>query len=372
MSPSLASQRFYQIALSMLPSIGSVLAQNLLAYCGSCENVFKMSKSRLQRVPGIGEDRAARIVSSDVLKRAEKELKFLERENIVPLFFTDEAFPQRLKQCADMPLLLYYNGCADLNVTKVVSVIGTRKVSEYGKEQTLAIVKSLAAAQVLVVSGLAYGVDILAHKAALDCGLNTVGVLGHGLNQLYPGQHKSTATKMLEQGGLLTEFCTQDEFTPHNFPQRNRIVAGMCDAVIVVESAAAGGAMLTSRNAGSYHRDVFAVPGRITDKASAGCNLLIAQNEATIFTSVENFLAAMNWDGEERIIMPKGGQLPLIIEEPMASIVAVLRGKESVEIDVLAGTIGLSPSATATALLEMEMNNWIVALPGKRFRLIGG
>lgn len=360
----------YCVALSMLPNIGSVLAQNLLSYCGSCEQIFKLSKARLQRVPGIGAERAARIAESDVLRLADREMKFMADHHITPLFFTDENYPSRLRQCADLPVMLYYKGNANLNQVRVLGIIGTRKITDYGRQQTQQLVEALAGKGILVISGLAYGVDIQAHKACLQYGLPTVGVLGHGLQMLYPDQHKTTAKRMLEHGGLLTEFHSQEEFAPHNFPRRNRVVAGLCDALVVVESAANGGSMLTVRQATSYNREIFAVPGRLTDPMSAGCNQLIANNEAVMFSSAKDLLEVMHWTDGSAPIKSKVLELPLDLPPPARAVAEVLRGKGEVELDVLSLTVGLSSSEMAGLLLEMEMNNWIVTLPGKRYRLV--
>ena len=263
----------YNIALTLVPNVGSVLAQNLIAYCGSAEEVFKASKLKLLKVPLVGEERADAIMNADVIKQAEAEMKFISDFKIQPLIYTDPEYPQRLRQCADMPILLYYRGNVDLNTDRIVSIVGTRNITEYGKEITRKIVEELSIQNILVVSGLAYGVDITAHNAALDQNMKTVGVLAHGLNTIYPAQHKASAKKMTEQGGLLTEYTSRHDMSPGNFPARNRIVAGMCDAVIVVESAVKGGALITANVANSYNKDVFAIPGKITDKYSVGLQL---------------------------------------------------------------------------------------------------
>jgi DNA processing protein len=360
----------YNVGLTMLPNVGSILAQNLIAYCGSAEAVFKASKGKLLKVPLVGDERADAIVKSEVLRQAEQELKFIEDNKITPLFFTEEAFPKRLKECNDAPILLYYQGNADLNTQKIVAIVGTRKISEYGKEITKKFIQELAAQDVLVISGLAYGVDIAAHTAALDNGLKTVGVLGHGLNRMYPNQHKPTAKKMIEQGGLLTEFTSQDAFAPHNFPQRNRIVAGMCDACVVIESAKEGGAVITANIANSYNKDVFALPGRVNDKYSSGCNFLIKTYKANLIESGKDLLDAMLWN-EGELKPKKQKQLSLILSDKEQLVYSILQQHTELEIDRLVLETKLDAGSMAAILLEMEMNEIVLSLPGKRYKLLG-
>lgn len=356
----------------MLPGVGSILAKNLLAYCGSAEAVFKASKQKLMKIPAIGEDRADGIVNSNILEEAEKELKFIQEFKINCLFFTDEAYPRRLKQVADSPLMLYYKGNADLNAEKIVGIVGTRKATEYGKEATRKLVADLAAHDILVVSGLAYGIDVAAHSASLENNLKTVGVLGHGLNMIYPTQHAAVAKKMVAQGGLLTEYKSIDAVLQHNFPDRNRIVAGMCDAIVVVESAIKGGAVLTANIANSYNREVFAFPGRSIDKTSAGCNFLIKTFKAGIIENAHDLLEAMHWSAQEESVKSKGKQKQLLfaLSEEEQKIYNLLNETPEIEIDKLVDITAMNSSSLAAVLLEMEMNGIIVSLPGKRYRLI--
>jgi DNA processing protein len=360
----------YNIALTMIPNIGSGLAQNLIAYCGSAEAVFKSPKYKLLKVPLIGEERANDILNADVMDKAKAELKFIKDYSITPLLYSDAAYPRRLRECADMPFMLYYRGSADLNADKVVGIVGTRNITGYGKEVTTKFVEELAAQDILVVSGLAYGVDIAAHNAALDNKLKTVGVLAHGLNQIYPSQHKPTAKKMAEQGGLLTEYHSQVEMHPSFFPQRNRIVAGMCDAIVVIESAVKGGALITANIANSYNRDVFAIPGRIGDKYSAGCNFLIKTYKATMIESATNLLEAMNWDSAAK--PKKKRQLSLNLSPEEQKIYQLLNENTELEIDRMVALSEMSSGEIAATLLEMEMSGVLVSLPGKRYKLING
>ena len=359
----------YNIALTMIPNIGSALAQNLVAYCGSAEAVFKASKSKLLKVPLVGEERADAILTADVFDQARKELKFISDYNIRVLLYSDPEYPRRLKECADMPFLLYYKGNADLNAEKVVAVVGTRNITEYGKEVTRKFIEDLSAQGVLVVSGLAYGVDIAAHNASLENNLKTVGVLAHGLNQIYPSQHKPTAKKMVEQGGLLTEYNSQAVMHPSFFPQRNRIVAGMCDAIVVIESAIKGGALITANIANSYNKDVFAIPGRTGDKYSAGCNFLIKTFKATMIESAANMLESMNWEGNGKS-KKKKSQLSLTLSPEEQKVYQLLTEHEELEIDKLVIMSEMSGGVIAACLLEMEMSGVLVSLPGKRYKII--
>lgn len=362
----------YEIALTLLPGVGDVLAKSLVAYCGSAQNIFSTSKTRLEKIPGIGKERAAQITSAEVLKEAEEELKFIEKYHIEPLFFTDKNYPYRLKECADSPVMLYYRGNANLNSEKIVAVVGTRRITSYGKEQTQKLIADLAAQNALVVSGLAYGVDVCAHQAALENNLATVGVLGHGLNTVYPQVHKSIAKEMIAQGGLLTEYRSTNKMHPSNFPNRNRIVAGLCDALIVAESAVEGGAMLTANVANSYNREVFAFPGKASDRFSAGCNFLIKTYKAKMIESAEDLLREMNWQnsGEHKGTKKKQKQLAITLNEAEQKIYHLLKEKEGLAIDELAVLADMNISTLAATLLEMEMNNILISLPGKRYKLV--
>ena len=372
MSKANSPQLLYQIGMTMLPGVGSVLVKNLLAYCGSPEAVFKTSKAKLLKIPSIGEERAEAIVKADVLQEAEKELKFIDDFKITPLFFTDDAYPHRLKQLADSPLLLFYKGNADLNAQKMVGIVGTRKATDYGKEATKKLVAEMAAHDIVVVSGLAYGIDVAAHSAALENNLKTVGVLGHGLNLIYPSQHTAIAKKMVAQGGLLTEYKSIEEMRLHNFPNRNRIVAGMCDAIVVMESPVKGGAVITANIANSYNKDVFAYPGRTVDKTSAGCNFLIKTFKAGMIENAHDLLEAMHWNeaGSNTKTPNQQRQLTFALTEDEQKIYTLLSEKSELEIDKLVDLTSMNSSSLAGTLLEMEMNGIIVSLPGKRYKLI--
>lgn len=360
----------YQIGLTLLDGVGDVLAKNLVAYCGSAEQVFKTKKAALEKIPGIGSYTANAIIKSkSALDRAEQELKFLQDKKIKPLFFTDKNYPQRLKNCTDSPVMLYYKGNADLNVEKVVAVVGTRTPSAYGRQMTEKLIQDLSQSGCLVVSGLAYGIDITAHKESLENGLNTVGVLAHGLDRVYPSVHSNYAQKMTTQGGLLTEFLSETNPDKENFPKRNRIVAGMCDALVVVESKRGGGSLITATIANSYNKDIFAYPGKANDILSEGCNGLIKSHRANLIESAADLLYIMNWN--EKVKNKKNTQIPLLLnfspEEQL--IIKAFENKNQLHVDEICYATNFPISKTSTFLLQLEFSNVIKSLPGKIYQL---
>lgn len=365
----------HQIGLTLLDGVGDVLAKNLVAYCGSAEQVFKTKKAQLEKIPGIGTYTSSAIVNSKtVLQRAEAELKFIEEKSITPLFFTDKNYPQRLKNCNDSPVMLFYKGNADLNTEKIVAVVGTRTPSSYGKQMTEMLIKDLSAIGCLVVSGLAYGIDITAHKESLDNGLNTVGVLAHGLDRVYPSVHSNYAKRMTEQGGLLTEFLSETNPDKENFPKRNRIVAGMCDALVVVESKRGGGSLITATIANSYNKDIFAYPGKANDTLSEGCNGLIKSHRANLIESSADLLYMMNWNEEKNNSTSKSSknnQIPLLVNlSPDEQIVAkAFENKNQLHIDEVCYATNFTISKTSTLLLQLEFSNVIKSLPGKIYQM---
>ena len=300
----------YQIGISLIPGIGVVNAKKLIAYCGDAEAVFKASKKSLMKIPGMGSALANNVLNQTVLHRAEEEIKFIFQYNIKPLYYKDEAYPQRLLNCYDHPIMLYYKGNADLNEKRILAVVGTRRATTYGQNRCEEIIKGLAKKEVLVISGLAYGIDSCAHRKALYNKLPTVGVLGHGLDKLYPAQNRKLAENMLETGGLLTEYISKTIPDRENFPKRNRIVAGMSDAVLVVESDKRGGALITAEMGNSYNRDVFALPGKVGDRFSRGCNFLIKTNKAFLTESATDIAYIMGWEDRE---IKKKQQLELFV-----------------------------------------------------------
>lgn len=361
----------YQIALSLTPNIGPVQAKILVDQFGTAESVFKARAATLKNTEGIGEVRAASIKKFDQFNKAEEEIKFIEKYSIQPLFITDAAYPQRLLNCYDSPGLLFYKGSADLNATKIVAVVGTRNHTDYGKQATEKLIKDLAKQNILVVSGLAYGIDAIAHKAALKNNLPTIGVLAHGLDQIYPLQHAELAKDMVKKGGLLTEFRSRTNPDKHNFPTRNRIVAGMSDATIVIETGIKGGSMITAELANGYNKDVFAFPGKVTDSKSAGCNYLIKNNKAMLLTDAEELLQVMGWKEKAESPGARKRQKELFIEltPDEKIIIAILNEKGIVNIDEINLRSGLSSSAVAAAVLSLELQNLILSLPGKLYQL---
>ncbi|HNW97340.1 MAG TPA: DNA-processing protein DprA [Bacteroidales bacterium] len=363
-------QLLYKIGITMIPGIGDITAKKLVAYCGGVEAVFREKLKGLMKVPGIGQTLAETIARNDVLSRAEKEIKYIQKNNIKPLFYLDEGYPERLKHCEDSPVMLYFNGEADFNIPRIVAIVGTRKATEYGKKICHSLVEGLASLNVMVVSGLAYGIDIHAHRAALEMGLPTVGVLGHGLNMLYPQTHKATAEKMMKNGGLLTDFSSDSKFIPENFPKRNRIVAGLSDAVIIVEAAKEGGALITADIANSYNRDVFAFPGRVGDQYSEGCNNFIKTNRAALIQSAKDLVYIMGWE-EKKEKKNQNIQKQLFVElsNEEKLIVDFLNTSESVSVDMLSLKLNLPASKTAAVLLNLEFMGVIRCLPGKIYQL---
>ncbi|MBC7912885.1 MAG: DNA-protecting protein DprA [Pyrinomonadaceae bacterium] len=359
----------HQIGLTLIPGVGAVNSRLLLKHFGTAEDVFSAKKSQLLLIPGIGEKTAQSILQHDFFERAERELDFVEKYKIKTLFYTSEEYPKRLKNCYDAPVLLYYKGNADLNKSRVVSIVGTRNATAYGKDLTDTLVDELQKHDVLVVSGLAYGIDAMAHKACLKQNIPTVGVVGHGLDRIYPAQHRSLAEKMLSNGGLLTEFASQTNPDRENFPKRNRIVAGMADATIIVEASLTGGALITAELANSYNRDVFSFPGNIKEEFSAGCNFLIKTNRAHLITSARDLEYLLGWVNEE----PKSSQnqlsLKLNLSADEEKIVTVLSSTTHIGVDELAIATAIPQSKLAITLLGLEMQGTIISLPGKVYRL---
>lgn len=364
------SELIYELALTCVPQIGNVQARNLVDLYGSAELIFKEKKSVLEKIEGIGEVRAANIKKFDAFKAQEDEISFIEKYKITPLFLTNPDYPKRLLHCYDPPTLLFYKGPANLNNSKIISVIGTRSNTDYGKMMTEKILEALQQYQPLVVSGLAYGIDALAHKFCIKNQLHTVGVLAHGLDKIYPSQHTAMAKEMLATGGgLLTEFRKETKPDKHNFPTRNRIVAGMCDATIVIETGIKGGSMITANLANNYNRDVFALPGKTTDTKSEGCNYLIQSNKAVLIRNGEDVVAQMGWE-EKKKERKKQRELFIELNEDEKQIVQLLKQKESVHIDELNLNCSLNSSSIAAALLTLELQGVVQSLPGKMYGLV--
>lgn len=364
------SDLLYQLALTQVPNVGCVHAKILALHFGSASAVFKANRSLLEKIEGIGGIRAGSIKSFKDFKKAEDEVAFVEKYKIKPLFITDKEYPQRLLNCYDPPTMLFYKGTADLNASRIVGIVGTRTNTDYGKQFTEKFVKDIVSSNVLLISGLAFGIDGIAHKAALKNKLATVGVLGHGLDTIYPPEHSGLAKDMVKHGGLLTEFGSKTKPDKHNFPSRNRVVAGICDATILVETGIKGGSMITAEMANGYNRDVFAVPGRTTDTKSTGCNYLIKNNKAILLTDAQQFLETMGWDHIPLGSKKNQKELFIDLSEDERMITNLLQEKETVSIDELVLNCGYSNSTLAAAILNLELKNVIESLPGKMYRLL--
>ncbi|RXK62492.1 DNA-protecting protein DprA [Lacibacter luteus] len=359
----------YQLALTQVPNIGTVHARILTDELGNAEAIFKAKKATLEKIEGIGEVRAKSIKAFEAFKEQETEIDFIEKYKIKPLFLTDEDYPKRLLHCYDPPTLLFYRGTANLNHTKIISIIGTRSNTDYGKQMTETILEQLLPQQPLVVSGLAYGIDAIAHKFSVKQQLQTVGVLAHGLDKIYPSQNTTLAKEMIATGGgLLTEFRKETKPDRHNFPTRNRIVAGMCDATIVIETGKKGGSMITANLANNYNRDVFAVPGKATDSKSEGCNYLIQSNKAALIRNGEDIIAQMGWEEQQKKkVIQKQLFVDLTADERL--IVELLQQQQQLHVDEINLHTAISSSSVAAALLMLEMNGIVNSLPGKMYSL---
>jgi DNA processing protein len=361
------SELIYRLAIPFIPNIGPIQSRLLIDHFGSASAIFSAREAELMAIDGIGKIRAHSIKSFKDFQKAKDELAFIRKYNIRPLFITDPDFPKRLLNCPDSPVLLFYKGEADLNHLRIISIIGTRSHSDYGKFLTEKLVKDLEDLNVLVVSGLAFGIDAIAHKAAMKNKLPTVGVLAHGLDQLYPIQHSSLAKEMVKKGGgLLTEFTNGIKPDKHNFPARNRIVSGISDATIVVETGIKGGSIITAELANGYNKEVFAFPGRVNDIKSIGCNYLIQQNKATLVTSAEDLIAYMGWN---YTTVRKEKAPPGELSENELRIVTILKEKEQTHIDELNSKCDLGNGLVAVAVLNLELRDVVRSLPGKLYRL---
>ena len=368
---------FHELALTLLPGIGPQLTRQLMSYGGAAKNVLMMPPGKLRRIPGVGAATVAILTGKArevAFRKAEADLKKAEEDEVEIIFYTNKRFPSRLKQIADAPAILYYQGTADLNAPKVVALVGTRQATDYGREQTERIIKGLLPHRPLVVSGLAYGIDIVAHRAALQEGLETVGVMATGLDIIYPSAHRKTAEKMREQGGLLTEFPFGTPPDRYNFPARNRIIAGLSDGTVVVEAAIKGGALITAELALSYDRDVLAVPGNLSSAASAGCNALIRDNKAALYAEPLDLEQLLNWDaalhqsGKFKPV-PSYSVDDFTVEEfTLITVLAAAIGREE-QMDELAWKAQLAIHTVASLLLGLEFRGVVRALPGKKFIL---
>ena len=371
MSPSVDQ---FKIAFKLIPYVGDIVAKRLIAYCGSLEGVFKENKKSLSKIPGIGNQIASSLANSikskEIFLRADKELKFIQKFGVKIHFFLDNDYPKRLIHCEDSPVTFFTLGNFDLNSSKVISIVGTRKATPYGKEICKTVIHDLknSGIEVNIVSGLAYGIDIAAHKASLEEKIPTLGVLAHGLDIIYPSAHRKYAKQMIECGGLCTEFLTETTPDRQNFVKRNRIIAGLADATIVIESDKKGGALITADIANSYNRDVFAFPGRIHDKLSTGTNQLIKTNRAILAESATDIATFMGWETQSKTVSTQSSFF-VDLEPDEKAIADILVKEGNLPIDMISLLCKMPVSKVSATLLSMEFKGIIKCLPGKVFKL---
>ena len=363
----------YKIGISLIPKIGPVLTKRLIAYCGSLEGVFKENKRNLLKIPGIGKKLIDHIVSNNVLEQADKEIEYTEQNNISVIFYLDNNYPQRLKQCEDAPVVIYAKGNTNFNKTKMLSIVGTRSATNYGRDLCNKLIDDLAlhGHDITIISGLAYGIDICAHRAALHNNLETIAVLGHGLSVIYPSVHKNTARQIVEKGALVTEFMGSGTPEPQNFVKRNRIIAGLADATIVIESGEKGGALITADIANSYNRDVFAYPGKVNDKYSIGCNKLIKTNKAALIEDINDLEYIMGWQNENKKNVIAQKKLFVELNEEESTIMELFDDNQELSIDQIAINSNMPLSKISFLLINLEFNGLLKCLPGKVYKKIG-
>ncbi|MNQ43299.1 hypothetical protein D3C85_570230 [compost metagenome] len=360
---------FYLLALLKVDGIGDIMAKKLLTHFGNPETIFKTKSNQMSGIDGVGSVLLRNLKDKTVFEKANKELEFIKSNTINISFFQDESYPDRLKHCIDSPVLIFTSGNINLKNKKLISIVGTRQITSYGMEFCKKFIEDLAPLDPVIVSGFAYGVDIVAHQLAMDNNLQTIGVLAHGLNQIYPKTHKKYIARMEENGGFITEFWSSSNPDKEKFVRRNRIVAGMTEATIVIESADKGGSLITANLANDYNRDVFAVPGRVTDKYSQGCNDLIKTQKANVLTSAADLVYVLNWDIEKKS-KPVQKQLfvELELEEQKIYDFLLKNGKEL--LDVIALQCDFPIYKISGILLNMELKGVIRPLPGKLFEAI--
>ena len=359
------------LALQAAPNIGDITAKKLLQHCGTAENIFKEKHQLLTKINGIGAIISQSLQQKDLLQQAERELKFILDNHINYWYYKSEDYPYQLKHCADGPILLFNSGNINLKKQHIISIVGTRKMSWYGKIFCEQLIESLSLFNPVIVSGFAYGVDITAHKAALNHNLQTVACLAHGLDQIYPKTHKQYISAMEKNGGLITDFWSNTGPERENFLKRNRIVAGISEATIVIESGAKGGSLVTASIANSYNRDVFAVPGRTNDIQSAGCNNLIKHQQAHILTEAADLIYLLNWNRDPQS-QAKKFQPSLFPElsNREQNIVALLKDQEKIHIDLLSHQSSIPIHQLSPLLLQLEMKGVLQPYPGKYFQLL--
>lgn len=364
------NDKLYELALTLTPGIGNSLIKTLISYCGSAEAVFQTPKGKLEKIPGVGKLTSGHIIhNKKALNRAEEILEKTKKGNVKLYFYTDDSYPKRLKQIYDAPVLLYLKGTEPPDERRYLSIVGTRQVTSLGKEYVAEFVADLVPYQPIIISGLAYGVDIEAHKSALKYKLPTYAVMATGIDKIYPGIHQKIALQMQENGGILTEYPPETKMDPARFPARNRIIAGLSEATLVVEAGAKGGALITAHLARDYNREVFAIPGDLTKTYSEGCNYLIKNNVAQLVTSAKDIAYFLGWEDEK----PTNNVKSITVKREDVTdeewnVIQLLNGNE-VHIDELSWKSQIQMSRLATILLNLEFENIVVSLPGKKFKL---
>lgn len=365
----LPSDLQYILALQHVPFLGDSTAKKLIRKVGSPGAVFQEKKTSLLKIPGIRKQGVQSIFDSVHLKAAEKEIGFIQKNRVKCLYFEDKEYPEKLKHCLDGPILLFQRGNIDLQNKKIISIVGTRKATISGRAFCEEMIEQLSVLDPVIVSGFAYGIDISAQRAAMNHKLQTIGCLAHGLNQMYPKTHAKYARDVEQNGGFLTEFWSSEPFERTNFLRRNRVIAGLSEATIVVESAEKGGSLVTADIANSYNREVFAVPGRSTDSQSKGCNELIKQQKAHLLSSAADLIFMLNWQLEEDI-KPVQKQLFIELEEEEKELYRFLENNGKEQLDLIALHCKIPTFKAATLLLNMELKGIIKPLPGKLFELV--
>jgi DNA processing protein len=360
----------YKIALGMIPGVGDITARRLVSYTGSVEALFRESYRNLTRIPGIGESLASAIAGHEYMAEAEKEAAFVTKNNIRVFFYLDDDYPVRLRQCEDSPVIFYFRGNADIDSPMIMSIVGTRHATQRGRDLCQQMVAGLAEhfPKLLIVSGLAYGIDITAHRAALAAGISTVAVLGHGLKTVYPSVHADVARAMLENGGHLTDFSSSTLPERNNFIRRNRIIAGISDATLIIESGIKGGALITADIAASYNREVMAVPGRPGDEWSAGCNALIRCNKASLVEKSSDIEYLLGWK-PAALTSPVQSALFTGVTDSERKICEALKNEGDLTMDVLSRMLEIPVYKLSTTLLQMELAGMITPCPGSVYRL---
>ncbi|RED24904.1 DNA processing protein [Flavobacterium cutihirudinis] len=360
---------FYLLALLKVDGVGDIMAKKLLSHFGNAESILKAKANQIAGIDGVGSVLLKNLKDKTIFEKANKELEFIKSDGIKTSFFQEEDYPDRLKHCIDAPVLIFSTGNIDLQNRKIISIVGTRQITSYGTEFCKKLIEDLVPLDPVIVSGFAYGVDIVAHQLAMENNLQTIGVLAHGLNQIYPRTHKKYMAKMEVNGGFMTEFWSSSNPDKEKFVRRNRIVAGMSEATIVIESADKGGSLITANLANDYNRDVFAVPGRVTDKYSQGCNNLIKTQKANVLTSAADLVYILNWDVENRVKTVQK-QLFVELESDEQKIYDYLLKNGKQLLDIIALECDFPIFRISGILLNMELKGVIRPLPGKLFEAI--